>query len=147
MTSTPSSTQLYRLPSKGRHGELERLVDEDFVDLDTRTIAAANVKTRSNPNGVKYEYFEGSLVVQVTSKEVRLVDINSISKTLLSSWSPKTRAAIVLADITPSQICVALEGGGVVLLILEDDRIQQRCGLQARNVLSLMVMIGLFSGT
>lgn len=82
--------------------------------LNMPTISAANVKMRHVAENGKTVYEDSTYIVQVTSKMVLLLDM--FSEDQEDVWKPEADERILLADISPSQICVALTGGVVVLL-------------------------------
>ncbi len=127
LTATPVATYLYVLPRNAWSTKLARLTEEDFpgFKFNERTLAAANVVRRSiKPGDNKSQYDGSNCVVQVTSSGVSVV--NMVTRIRESRWSPPDRGSIVLADISPSQICVALAGGKIVLLNLEGENIEER---------------------
>ena len=119
MTSTPESTHIYELPSSTLTSKLIRLTEEDFpgFKFDERTLVVANVFRRFVEQGQSKSHYEGSsYVVQVTTTDVLVVNMSTRDRE--SHWRPPDDGIIVLGDITPSQICVALAGGKVFLLKL-----------------------------
>lgn len=125
LTTTPVATYLYELPRNARSSKLSRLTEEDFpgVRFNERTLAASNVLKRSTQPGEKSHYEGSSYIVQVTSTEVSV--INMASRNRESCWRPPNGSTIILADISPSQICVAMPEGKIVLLKLDGDNIKE----------------------
>lgn len=71
-------------------------------------------------------YESGPFAVQVTPEVVLLLNM-SLGITEYQ-WSPGNTKKIVLADISPSQICLALSNGEVVILtVLENAFVEYTC--------------------
>lgn len=122
--TTGVSTYLLKLLQL--HQETSVVCSNDFIDLklDVPTLAAANVLSRVNTDTGKSEYQNGSYMVQVTPDVV--IILNTQTGTIEDQWFPDHGRKIVLADISPSQICVALSGGVVILLNYSGDKLAEK---------------------
>lgn len=89
------------------------------------TLACANIMTRSKRES-RSVYESGQFAVQVTPEVVLLLNMSlGITE---SQWSPGNTQKIVLADISPSQICLALSNGEIVILtVLENAFVEYTC--------------------
>ncbi|KLO05927.1 hypothetical protein SCHPADRAFT_917631 [Schizopora paradoxa] len=135
LATTPVATYLYELPQNARAPNLSRLTEEDYpgFKFDERTLAASNVVRRSVRPGETKAHYEGSSnVVQVTSSEVVVIDM--ASRTREAHWLPPNGSSIVLADISPSQICVVMTEGKIVVLKLEDGKFEVTGKTNTREV-------------
>ncbi|KZS90527.1 hypothetical protein SISNIDRAFT_457686 [Sistotremastrum niveocremeum HHB9708] len=85
---------------------------------DSPTLAAGNItpfsRAYKNAAGIT-EPAESTLVVQVTKKEVTLVDL--IDGSRVSYWTPPS--PILVASVNATQICVGLKGGTLIRLDLD----------------------------
>lgn len=127
MVSTPRESLLFRFNSPATVTRLNPEVAG--LTLDKPTIALANIRKRLLKGG-KSTYSDSSCIVQVTAGAVTLVEYDSqleMFHRVGPSWTPGSQESawmgrrIVAASINPSQIVVALSGGAVVLLNLNDD--------------------------
>lgn len=96
--------------------------------LQEPTLALGNLRRRAVVNG-KSTYIDSCYVVQVTARGVLLVEHDAdlqIFNKVGDIWLPEMQnilwrhREIVAASLTPSQIVIALSGGGVALLNLDD---------------------------
>ncbi|KAL5524495.1 hypothetical protein ACEPAF_9635 [Sanghuangporus sanghuang] len=125
LVATDTSSHLLEMSTAGHHSSYLSQSNE-YSDLrqDVPTIAAANVLSRTNSATAKAEYHCGSQMVQVTQNTVLL--FNGETGMSEDRWTPGHDRKIVLADISPSQICVALSGGEVILLTILGDKISEQ---------------------
>ena len=126
--ATDTNSHLLALP-ESRHVPTALTCSNDFDDLklDVPTLAAANVLSRTTSATGKSEYRSGSQIVQVTRDAVLLM--NTQLGIREDRWIPGQGRNIVVADISPSQICLAVSGGLVVLLnILQNKILEKMCG-------------------
>ncbi|KAH8114589.1 mono-functional DNA-alkylating methyl methanesulfonate N-term-domain-containing protein, partial [Phellopilus nigrolimitatus] len=124
LVTTNVSTHLLGLPSSKQGTSITR--SNEFVGLrhDSRTLAAGNVLNRKiSPTGHSI-YESASYMVQVTPGAVVLINTSfGVSEDI---WAPERGREIVLADVSPSQICIALSGGLVILLNILGDKISEQ---------------------
>lgn len=125
LVSTDTSSHLLELENI-EHGPSLLSQSNEISDLsrDVPTIASANVLSRFESAPRKSEYRNGSQLIQVTEESVLL--LNSDTGTCEDRWTPQNGRRIVLGDISPSQICVALSGGEIILLTLLGDKIVEQ---------------------
>lgn len=100
------------------------------VDIEgfshSSTIAAANLVERSlSPTSKSVYNTSSTSAAQVTHSGVFLFDLRL--RTLQDSWRPDTaNISIVAADVSPSQVCLALSSGVIVLLCINDGKLELR---------------------
>lgn len=87
------------------------------------TLAIANVAYRSVTAQNTSEYGNSSFVLQVVSNAIILLDMST--GVVVTKVSFEAYEEIVAADISPSQICVGLRGGKLLLFNLERDQIKR----------------------
>ncbi len=98
------------------------MTQDHFPDLerDCPTIAAGNL-----------DGYDGNAFVQVTHRRVVIIDLSIGAKA--AEWpapnnSRRSKVAITVACVNPTQIALALQGGELVYLIIDKDMrvIEQR---------------------
>ncbi|EJC97967.1 uncharacterized protein FOMMEDRAFT_162310 [Fomitiporia mediterranea MF3/22] len=124
LVTTDTNTHLLELPNSQQETAVSRSNDFSDLTIDSRTLVAGNMLTRLMSESGKSEYVSSSYVVQVSRDSVIL--LNTRTGLREDQWSPGPGNKIVLADISPSQICVAISGGTVVLLNLFADKINEQ---------------------
>lgn len=130
LVSTPVSSRILQVPFRSFSSGKATLsaIDVEGFAYNSTTIAAGNLVQRTTSPTNKSMYDEASsIMAQVTPSAVYLLDLNL--RIVQDTWRPGTTGiAIVAADISPSQICVALSGGKIVLLnVLNGKLNQQMC--------------------
>lgn len=128
MVSTLRESLLFRFDSPAT---LTRLNPEVAgLTLDKPTIALANIRKRFQKPGGKSTYSDSPCIVQVTANAVTLVEYDpqlEIFHRVGPHWTPGAHnpawmgRRIVAASINPGQIVVALSGGVIVVLNLNDN--------------------------
>ena len=88
------------------------------------TLAFGNILTRTKTSDGKSVYEEGGAFVQVTPKAIILLDI--VTATSGDSWILDEGQTIVAADLSASQIAVALNLGRVVLFTILNGRLKRQ---------------------
>lgn len=118
LVSTPIASHILSVPSRSPSATLSAaVVDITGFDSDLPTISAANFVERTRPNEAKPSIYDASspYFIQVTPAAVNLFNLSSHS--LQNEWKPEgARNMIVAADISPSQVCIGLSTGEIVLL-------------------------------
>ena len=122
--STSTSTFIAQIPERLDSDISLNVIPESQADgfsYRDRTIGVSNVLIRI-PSSTGFNYdIHGTLVAQVLPERVNLVDLGLSS--LASTWYPPDGRTIILADFSPTQLCVALSGGSIVLLVFEENKI------------------------
>ena len=93
------------------------------------TLAASNVARRLRNTAGRTSYEDSSLVIQVTEKNVLLLEYDDVLRThtVLTSWSPENVGGewagrtIVAAALNPSQFVLGLSRKRLVLLNLDEN--------------------------
>lgn len=126
LISTPTSTQMVQIPVDPHSSPTSwSCTTEDIfpnISRSSRTLVAANMARRTKTPADKSAYEDGPYVVQVTPKAVILLNMKTQSDE--ARW-PSERD-IHVASVNASQICLGLAGGIVVVLVLNDNRIEYR---------------------
>ena len=107
------------------NASLTRWPETSIPDLSRTqpTLLIANVAYRTvTPQNIS-EYGNCSFVIQVLSNAIILLDMCTGSEVTKVPFGPDEE--IVAADTSPSQICIGLRGGILVLFNLERDQIKQ----------------------
>ncbi|TDL17702.1 hypothetical protein BD410DRAFT_901246 [Rickenella mellea] len=141
LVTTPALTSIYALPPRNSVDKdaIRHLSSDDYsgFSVNATTITSANMVRRTVSESRKSEYHDSPYVVQVTLFAVNLIDMDSGREE--SKWIPGPDREIVVADISPSQICLALSGGRLVLLTIEDDRITQQSHKDLSEISALSI--------
>ncbi|KAI5118862.1 hypothetical protein M0805_005306 [Coniferiporia weirii] len=124
LITTPISSHLLKLPLLRREPSVLRMTEITGLKLDAPTLAAGNVLNRVKSATGKSVYESGPFSVQVTPSAIVLV--NTSLGIREDVWEPKHGCEIVVADVTPSQICIAVSGGLVILFNILGDRILEQ---------------------
>ena len=103
------------------HDSVAEVTETSFPGIlrGTPTLAAGNMVKRLSDTA----HDDSDIVVQITAHCV--VAFNASTRLECSRWTPRG-SEIVAGSINPTQICVALQGGDVILLHLDHDVLQQR---------------------
>lgn len=134
LVSTSQSSHLLKINHEGGYCHVRHSV----TGFSSRpTLAVSNICQRSERQGKQF-YGNSSFVVQVTSEELRLLEYDTVSEdfTKISHWTARnlhdsalryrhdgiTAREIVAASVNASQFLVALAGGLLVLLNLNESR-------------------------
>jgi DNA damage-binding protein 1 len=90
--------------------------------FNSPTLAFGNVARRVIDANGKSSYVNSSLVVQVTSRAVFLLEYDMMMGTYIrhAHWE-KERTEIVAASVNPAQVILALNGGVLVALKMKDN--------------------------
>ncbi|KAG6831954.1 hypothetical protein H0H92_006555 [Tricholoma furcatifolium] len=126
LVSTLTSTHLFRMGDAGgatlSHVKDTGLVQDSGLITELPTLAFANVARRVVDNNRKPSYCNSSFVVQVTKKGARLSEYDIVSRTYekVHEWCPDPGTEVVAADVNASQIFLALKGGRLVALVIEE---------------------------
>ena len=102
LVTTSASSCLLTLPNDEGNDYSVSSTTHLQLQYDTPTLACANILTRHRVDG-RSTYENGPYVVQVTANGVSLIDMQL--GTCESRWLPGPGREIVLADISPSQVC------------------------------------------
>lgn len=124
LVSTDVDSHLLELPETHQRTSVSRSSDLIDLELHVPTLAVANVLDRTVSSEGKSAYISGSHIVQVTRDVVHLLDARTGIRE--DQWLPEKGRQIVRADTSPSQICIALSGGLVILLNISGDKISEK---------------------
>lgn len=125
LISTPVTTCWLRLHDAwNEKGAITQMTELDNLLSDSPTLAARNILTRSCLSNGRSTYENGPYAIQVIPKAVMLLNMDIYM--VVAQWVPEQGQEIILADISPSQICVALSGGTVVLLHIIGNDIKEQ---------------------
>ncbi|THH03261.1 hypothetical protein EW145_g6399 [Phellinidium pouzarii] len=124
LVTTRVSSHLLKLPQSRHEDALSRPTTFVEIRLDVPTLASGNVLTQfTSPTG-KSTFKGGPYMVQVIPSAVML--LNTSLGIREDMWEPDRGCEIVVADVSPSQICLAMSGGRVVLLNILGEKILEQ---------------------
>ncbi|KAG6837618.1 hypothetical protein H0H93_006139 [Arthromyces matolae] len=126
LVSTLEATHILRIDDESDSAHLTSVNDAGLTGqsglvVNEPTLAFGNVARRVIGSSNKIMYQNSKFVVQVTKQSVAMYNYDTISKTYekVASWDLKG-SVIVAADLNASQVVLAMRGGRLLALTIED---------------------------